>query len=304
MGLPQEIALPTQDRVNERIWCYLHDGDQTPLDTLPTDRLGMDIIRAEIASGCSPCPDILTNGFGTRPSVLLVATVYGLIYDRLKQEFSRSGTSWHDYIDTFYRQIIFRGKGIYSRLDRLYDLACRVYGSELEFCFTELVKTVLADPDGSVSGLEGFWLRYFVRHEQGFLRQRLAGISGTCIVFTFSETATLATLAILGGEQDLFNIRGLPSRIKALLRTDQANHLRLQSWMTQRGNPRLSLTVDRPKATYTQAIAGRTFFRLKGSALFVVPLPHPSQANNQYWPERAWPELERLLLRIPLGETN
>jgi hypothetical protein len=129
MSLPANISFPTKDAVNEKIWRYLHDGDLTPLDDLNTSRLGLGVIKQEIESGCSPCPDVLTAGFGTRPSVLFVATVYGLIHEYLGQTFDRRTTSWQEFAHVFYHELIRHGKGIYGRLERLYDLTCEVFGS-------------------------------------------------------------------------------------------------------------------------------------------------------------------------------
>jgi hypothetical protein len=299
MAWPRNIAFPIEDKVNENIWRYLCDGDLTPLEDLNTSKLGLEMIRKEILSGCSPCPDVLTQGFGTRPSVMFVATVYGLIHEYLGETFDRRNASWREFATVFYHRLIRHGKGIYGRLERLYGLTRRVFDSELDFCFTELVKTVLARPNGGVTGIDAYWPRYFAAHEQHFLRQRLAEIYGRCIIFTFSEMSTFHTVAILGKEEDLLGVHTLPKNVEVLHHSDPSSPIVFRSWMSSRGNPKVRVSGPGAGASYTRTIAHQTVLGVQDRDLFVVPLPHPSGANNRHWPETAWHELAELLGKVP-----
>jgi hypothetical protein len=225
--------------------------------------------------------------------------VYGLIHEYLAETFDRRNVSWREFATVFYHRLIRHGRGIYGRLERLYDVTCGVFGPELDLCFTELVKTVLARPNGNVTGIDAYWPRYFEGHEQGFLRQRLAGIHGKCIIFTFSEMSTFHTVAILGEEEDLFGVHTLPKNVEVLHQSDLASPIVFRSWTSSRGNPKVRVSGSEADASYTRTIARQTVLGVQGRDLFLVPLPHPSRANNRHWPEAAWQELAELLGKVP-----
>jgi hypothetical protein len=74
----------------------------------------------EIDSGCSPCPDIISDNFGHKKSVVFVSTVYGLIHSKLETSFNRNTQSWPMFTQCFFERIIQEGVGIYPRLAKVY----------------------------------------------------------------------------------------------------------------------------------------------------------------------------------------
>ena len=152
ISFPQDIKLPAQDPVNEQIWQHLQNST-TPLEDLCPSKFCVQKIKDEIKTGCSPCPDILTGDFGRKPSVLFVSTVYGLVFKYIKKEFVHSDNHWDEFIRKFYEDLIIPNKGIYGRLNKIYDQVSSTWNDNPEFCFTELVKTVLVNDKNKVSGL-------------------------------------------------------------------------------------------------------------------------------------------------------
>ena len=211
MAFTNKLKLKMDDKINDEIWINLNTNDRAGLNLLDAKYFSIDNIIREINTGCSPCPDILTENFGSKPSVMFVSTVYGLVNKYLKQEYDRSKQDWNTFCNDFYKKIIQFGTGIYKRLDKIYRLLAEIKGRELDFCFTELVKTVLVDHDNKVSGLgsKGSFIKYFEEVEFRFLEERINQIKNECFIFSFSEEVTYFLVKIFNKGatlEDDFNI--------------------------------------------------------------------------------------------------
>lgn len=68
-----------RDSINDLIWAHLHSENLDALEVLNPNKFGIELMKEEIKSGYSPCPDILTKNFGKSFSVMFVSTVYGCI---------------------------------------------------------------------------------------------------------------------------------------------------------------------------------------------------------------------------------
>jgi len=252
------------------------------LDILDVNKFSIDLIRQEVNSGCSPCPDILTNDFGKKTSILFVSTVYGFIFNYLKVRYNRKTENWPGFIEKFFNSIIQGYIGIYPRLGEIYRHVSKRLGYQPEFCFTELVKTVLVDLEGGVSGLDnpGF-LQYFLTQEAKFLFSRFNQIDARCFIFTFSETATGFTLTTLAGIDNPIGMKKLPNCINLIFTDNDQNDIQFVSRRKRTGNIEIKLNMD--GNTFSQSIAFRTIFKLSSKDIYIIPLPHPSRSNNKYW---------------------
>jgi uracil-DNA glycosylase len=48
--------------------------------------------------------------------------------------------------------------------------------------------------------------------------------------------------------------------------------------------------------TYSNSVAFKTVLKVKNKKVYIIPLPHPSTANNKYWQEnQCWEQLKELL---------
>jgi hypothetical protein len=293
MAFPQDIKLPVQDSTNDRIWQYLQESTK-PLDDLCSTKFCIPKIIDEIGTGCSPCPDILTDGFGREPSVLFVSTVYGLINKYLNKDYVRSKRSWKDFVKEFYENIIIPNKGIYGRLGKIYDQVSSTWNCNPEFCFTELVKTVLVDEKNKVSGLEsqGSFVDYFIKHEMTFLKERLSKIENKCIIFTFSEIPTFYTMTSLVGIEDpIGGVSAVPEEFEIV--RGKESEIEFESKLKKNGKVQISISSS--GNTYSKSIPFNILFKMKNRDIFVLPLPHPSGANNRNWPLDAWDKLRLLI---------
>ena len=291
MAFPQDIKLPVHDSTNDRIWHYLQESTK-PLEDLCPSKFSIPKIIDEINTGCSPCPDILTGGFGKKPSVLFVSTVYGLINKYLKKNFERSENYWKDFVIEFYDKLIIPNKGIYGRLGKVYDQVSSTWNCNPEFCLTELVKTVLVDKDNKVSGLEsqGSFVKYFINNELAFLRERLSKIEDKCIVFTFSEVPTFYTMTSLVGI-DPMSVSAVPEEFEIIC--GKKSEMKFES--KKRSENKIQISISSSGETFSKSIPFNTLFKMKDRDIFVLPLPHPSGANNRNWPKDRWTKLETLI---------
>jgi len=282
MSFSPKQKLSTQDSVNDEIWKHLHSNFDA-LDILDKNKFSIERIRREINVGCSPCPDILTNNFGKKSSVIFISTVYGLIYDYLQVMYNRKNENWPCFIEKFYKSIIQGGIGIYPRLTNIYNLVSDRWGYNPEFCFTELVKTVLVDLEGKVSGLDTreSFVHYFMKYEEQFLINRLSQINSKCLIFTFSEVATFFTLTTVAGIKDLVGLNTLPNNIEVFYSDFDRNNLHFLSRKKRTGNIDIAIGVD--GNSFSNSIAFHTIFKAQQKDIYVIPLPHPSGANNKYW---------------------
>lgn len=157
-----------RDSINDLIWAHLHSENLDALEVLNPNKFGIELMKEEIKSGYSPCPDILTKNFGKSFSVMFVSTVYGLIHNYLQKNYSRNNTSWKEFTQDFYSKIIQKGIGIYPRLERIYEIVSSKYNCSPEVCFTELVKTVMVNHQKKVSGLEtgDSFINYYMKYER------------------------------------------------------------------------------------------------------------------------------------------
>lgn len=296
MGFPCSPDLVITDEVNDEIWQHLHLKNRNALDTFNHDKYCIKKIKEEITTGCSPCPDILTKDFGKKTSVLFISTVYGLIYKYLFKKFNRETDPWYEFIQYFYDKIIQRRIGIYHRLSKIYDL-CSLGDLKPEFCFTELVKTVLVNSKNEVSGVETGedFIKYYLRYESPFLSKRLAMINSKCIAFTFSETTTFFTLTTLADLKKTNDIFKLPSNIELFYSEFPSENLKFICREKRTGNLDINVYAD---DTYSKSIAFRTIFKVKNKEFYIIPLPHPSRSNNGNWSEDVWKELKKLIEKI------
>jgi len=292
MAFPREIKLPIRDSTNDRIWRHLQHSTE-PLKDLDSGKFCVPKIIEEIETGCSPCPDILTEDFGTKPSVLFVSTVYGLIFKYLKKEFLRPENSWRELVKVFYEEIINPKKGIYGRLETIFDQVSFSWNYNPEFCFTELVKTVLVDKENKVSGLEsqGSFVKYLLKHEVDFLQERLSKIEAKSIIFTFSEISTFFAMTSLVGVKDPLGVSAVPDNFVEMYREDPIK-IKFESKKNRKKAP---ISIFSSGGSYSQSITFNVLFRLKDRDIYVIPLPHPSPANNRHWPHDIWPKLEELI---------
>ncbi|MHB1407445.1 MAG: hypothetical protein ACYCV0_17870 [Desulfitobacteriaceae bacterium] len=283
MNFPSSHRLSSEDNVNDKIWKHLHSMDLDSLSTLDGTRFSIDLIRQEVNSGCSPCPDILTADFGKKTSVMFVSTVYGLIYNYLQVRYNRKTESWPSFTEKFYNSIIQGDIGIYPRLGNIYRHVSNRLGYDPEFCFTELVKTVLVDLEGNVSGLDmpGF-IHYFMSHEADFLSGRLTQIDSRCFIFTFSEIATFFTITTLAGVDSPIGVWELPNCFEVLFSSEkEKSNIQFVSRQKRTGNIEVKLNME--GSTFSKSIAFRTIFKVTNKDIYIIPLPHPSGANNKYW---------------------
>jgi hypothetical protein len=289
---PQDIKLPVQDSTNDRIWQHLH-GSTKPLEDLCPSKFCIPKIIEELKTGCSPCPDILTGSFGREPSVLFVSTVYGLINKYLKKDYVRSKSSWNEFVREFYDNLIIPNKGIYGRLGKVYDQVSSTWNCNPEFCLTELVKTVLVDKDNKVSGLEsqGSFVEYFINNELTFLQERLSKVENKCIIFTFSEVPTFYTMTSLIGIEDPIGVSGVPEEFEII----HGNESGIKFESKKRGKDKIQISISSSGETFSKSIPFNTLFKMKDRDIFVLPLPHPSGANNRNWPKDRWTKLETLI---------
>jgi hypothetical protein len=285
MAFMNDLPLKQVDRINDKIWTKLNRKEQLKL--LDPKSFSIKNIEKEIETGCSPCPDIITKDFGAKPSILFVSTVYGLIYKYLNKKYSRDEQHWYEFCNHFYKRIIQSGTGIYSRLDKLYQVMTELTGEKLDYCFTELVKTVLVDEKDNVSGLgsKGSFLQYFENAEYDLLEGRINEIQDKCIIFAFSEEVTYFLL-------EMFNSSNSFHHLVEIYHTEN-KEINISRKRNRNGDYKYTITAD---GTYSNSVAFKTIFKVKDKEIFIVPLPHPSSANNRYWPEACWEEL-RILLR-------
>ena len=276
-------SLSSQDVVNDEIWQYLHSKNTNSLHILDGNKFSIEKIRQEINLGCSPCPDILTDQFGKKPSIMFISTVYGLIFDYLQVIYNRETENWSSFIENFFKSIIQRGIGIYPRLSNIYDYVSNSWGYIPEFCFTELVKTVLVDLEGKVSGLDTreSFVQYFMKYEAQFLISRLNQIKAKCLIFSFSEVATFFTLTTMAGINNPVGINKLPTSIEVFFSDFHLNNLRFLSREKRTGNIDVKLAVE--GSSFSKSIALHTIFKVPKKEIYIIPLPHPSGSNNKYW---------------------
>ncbi|WP_044895871.1 hypothetical protein [Bacillus alveayuensis] len=130
MAFTNKLKLKMDDKINDEIWRNLNANDRAGLNLLDEKYFSIDNIIKEINTGCSPCPDILTENFGSKPSVMFVSTVYGLVNKYLKQEYNRSKQDWSTFCDDFYKKL-FNPVRVYKRLDKIYRLLAEIKGQEL-----------------------------------------------------------------------------------------------------------------------------------------------------------------------------
>jgi hypothetical protein len=287
MAFTNKLKLKMDDKINDEIWINLNTNDRAGLNLLDAKYFSIDNIIREINTGCSPCPDILTENFGSKPSVMFVSTVYGLVNKYLKQEYDRSKQDWNTFCNDFYKKIIQSGTGIYKRLDKIYRLLAEIKGRELDFCFTELVKTVLVDHDNKVSGLgsKGSFIKYFEEVEFRFLEERINQIKNECFIFSFSEEVTYFLIKIFNKGatlEDDFNI----------LHTENKK-VNINIRIKRNGDYQFNIEAG---GTYSNSVAFKTVLKVKDKKIYIIPLPHPSTANNKYWQEnQCWGQLKELL---------
>lgn len=298
MGFPQSINCLREDTINDKIWGYLHNTDRNPLDVLNPKKFSISNIIDELNTGCSPCPDILTSDFGGKPSVIFISTVYGLIYKYLLRTFNRESDNWQNFIKLFYNDIIKDSTGIYGKLGKIYDQVAHKWRIEPDFCFTELVKTVLVDDKNSVSGLDTkeSFVQYFLKYESKFLSARLENIQDKCIAFTFSDVATLLTITTLS-DVKITQILKLPDNIELFYSDYPKDLFKFATRQKRTGNIEINISAG---SSYSNSIAFNTIFKVHGKEFYIIPLPHPSGANNQYWTENVWKKIDNLLKVIPM----
>jgi hypothetical protein len=299
LSFVKQIDFAEVDKINNDIWRHIHITNPDALNILDNNKFGIGEIKKEIETGCSPCPDIVSKYFGNKPSVLFISTVYGYVHKYLHKKFNHFDTLWFDFINSFYKDIIFGGVGIYPRLGKIYGLVSKSKGINPDLCFTELVKTVLVDKKGNVSGLEmnTTFLRYFIKYEYKFLEQRLSQIKGKCIVFTLSDVGTFLTLTTLSKQTEIIGINKLPNNVEVFYQEKPEQSIHFTSRVKRTGN--LSFEIS-SEGTFTKSIAFQTIFKIKNTEIYVVPLPHPSGSNNGNWTVQNWSKLDKMIKLIPL----
>ncbi len=283
------------DKINDEIWQKKPEDIEKSLRHLNENKFGIGCIREEINKGCSPCPDILTENFGRNPSVLFVSTVYGHIHRNINREFNRNCESWHEFIKLFFSQIIRPGIGIYNRLYRIYNMITEIEKKELDFCFTELVKTVLLNNKNGVSGLANnpSFMKFFQYEESIYLKKRLENIKNRCIIFTCSEISTFLTMSILGKLNVPFETNDLPPNIKVFGNSNES--LNFHSHITKSGRLVMKITSN---GSYSKSVAFKTIFKLDDAEIYIIPLAHPSSANNNLWTDQSSSCLKKTLKRL------
>lgn len=283
MKSPFHHKISSFDPLNNEIWKYLHSTHTDSLSTLEQSKYSIDLMLREIQFGCSPCPDILTQDFGKKTSVMFISTVYGLIYEYLKKSYQRQTDDWHDFTNDFYRDIIQKNEGIYTRLGDIYNQVSVSCGFQPEFCFTELVKTVLIDLKGNVSGLhQPSFIRYFLKHEAQFLSERLKQIDSKCYIFTFSEVATFFSITTLASIPNPLGVEKLPDNIEVkYMSENQYEDIQFFSKLKRSGS--VDINFNTKHGSFSSTIAFRTIFKLTDKEIYVIPLPHPSTSNNANW---------------------
>jgi hypothetical protein len=76
----------------------------------------------------------------------------------------------------------------------------RIYGKgNQSSVLPSLLKTVLVDHQGKVSGLEsqGSFIDYFLKYESQFFDERLSQVPKGSVIFTFGECPSFFTLMLL-----------------------------------------------------------------------------------------------------------
>lgn len=283
MQSPSPLQLIQQDPLNDEIWQYLHTQNTDALHLLNEEQYALDLIQQEIDTGCSPCPDILSADFGNQPSVMFVSTVYGLIHKYLQKEYPRQQESWQTFTADFYQSVIRKKIGIYGRQLDIYHKIAEKCGYIPEFCFTELVKTVLMNANHEVSGLEQpSFTQYFFENEAGFLRKRLQAIQKKCVVFPCSELTTFFTLAALAGVESPIGLQQLPTQIEYVYLEHEKTENIVFSSRVKRGG-RIEALCKTQSGSFSKTLAFRSIFKIKDKEIYIVPLPHPSNSNNTYW---------------------
>lgn len=287
MAFDKDKQLVQCDAINDYIWRSLNRGEANQLGLLNSKAVSFEKITKEIKTGCSPCPDIITSHFGEKPSVMFVSTVYGLINKYLNKQYNREEQDWNVFCEDFYKNIIQSGTGIYKRLDEVYELLSDLFGGGLEFCFTELVKTVLVDENNSVSGLgsKGSFLKYFETVEYHLLKERLTQIKKQCFIFSFSEDVTYFLLKALSQHTSF-------KEDFEIIHSDN-KPVTISTRKKRNGDSEFSILAGN---SFSSSVAFKTIFKLKNKDIYIIPLPHPSTSNNRYWPKNDWrEELEETL---------
>jgi hypothetical protein len=58
-----------------------------------------------------------------------------------------------------------------------------------------------------------------------------------------------------------------------------------------------------PYRPFTQSIAFRTIFRIKGKEIYIIPLPHPASHTKALY-NRNWSRLVKLIELLPEGDSQ
>lgn len=305
MGFPQEVSWKTEDEVNDLIWEQLHTKNlKVYRDYLSDSRYHYEAIEKEIKTGVSPCPDILTNGFGQKPSVLFIGEVYGTINEFLPEEIILKGVDrsqkWANWIPKLYKSLIIdpgrSNPGIYSDLGKIYKLLENHLGFELEIGFTEVCKTVLFSKNKqgnpSVSKLyKPELIKYVDNCEYSFLYDRIQKIKGPCIIFTLSAIPFLYLLRIFDKQVFPKKIKKLNDSLEILF---PGEYIREQISISK-------YTVDVGILPFTESITFQSLFKVKGKQIYVIPLSHPSNKHYGHWPSEKAVEkyIKTLLGHLP-----
>lgn len=281
-----QLNLKTNDIINDTIWGY------NPLSKIEASKLikqgfgekGFQSIENEIIKGCSPCPDIVSNYFGEKPSIMFISTVYAGIHKYVGIKYDRDNDSWEELAKEYYKKIVLSKEGIYSIISDIYNLITTKKIKDPEICLTDLVKTVLYNKNGGTDKIHdsaGF-REYFMHHEYNFLKQRLEQINNLCFIFTFKDVSTFFTIE---GFKDL-------SYEIELLEDNSSG--KVLEFLQYRKNKKPNL----PYSLFTQSIAFKTILRVKGKEIYIIPLPHPASHTKGLY-NRNWLRLENLFELLP-----
>lgn len=293
----------SKDQINEQLWQLYHQPDTfKPLKTLDKSKFSLRNIIKEIGTGCSPCPDIVTEKFGKTPSLFFITPFYNQVHKYMGVKFNRSLSSWEDYASLFFKKLIYDKIGVYDRLYKIFNITSNHFNRDFDYCFSSLVKTVLTNENNNANGLSNHpsFIKYFEKYESCFLVNRLITIENTCIIFTFSENCTFFTLVYLGLEKKPFNISNIPKNIEVFYKHERLHDLTFRSHLSK-DKPNIKVSFNgTDKKTYSNSICFKSIFKVKNQEIFIIPLPNPSTANNRYWPKTVWNTLISLLSKINL----